>query len=278
MSVTVMLGGSVEEISPAVETAIDLTKRLKTSLTGLCALPDPANAAIYITGAETVIMGASAIASLTEAQDNLVKEFEQAFSEQTNAAGPWLHASFENETGSVAAHGAARASLADAFVVSRIATQSNHPMNQVFEHVLMEAGLPLILAPKKARTSDTCMIAWDGSPLAARTVKLYLPLIATYKKVVIAEHAEKVRHQWAHVCQNSRARLIEILHEQRLEVVEAELSGTVSGALQDAADAHDASLIVMGAYGHNRLGQMLFGGTTSKLLHSDDAPALALCH
>ena len=38
MSVTVMLGGSVEEISPAIETAIDLTKRLKTTLTGLCAI------------------------------------------------------------------------------------------------------------------------------------------------------------------------------------------------------------------------------------------------
>lgn len=278
MSVTVMLGGSVEEISPAVETAIDLTKRLKTSLTGFCAMPDPANAAVYITGAETVIMGASAIASLTEAQDNLVKEFKQAFSEQTGAAGPWLHARFERETGSVAVHGAARAALADAFVVSKASTQSNHPMNQVFEHVLMEAGLPLVLSPNQARTSDTCMIAWDGSPLAARTVKLYLPLIATYKKVVIAEHADKVRHQWAHVCQNSRAQLIEILHEQRLDVVEAELSGTVSSALLEAADAHDASLIVMGAYGHNRLGQMLFGGTTSKLLHSKDAPALALCH
>ena len=194
MSVTVMLGGSVEEISPAIETAIDLTKRLKTTLTGLCAMPDPANAAVYITGAETVIIGASAIASMTEAQDNLVKKFEQDFSEQTSAAGPWLKARFEKETGSVAAHGAVRASLADAFVVSREATQSNHPMNQVFEHVLMEAGLPLILAPKQARTSDTCLIAWDGSPLAARTVKLYLPLIATYKKVVIAEHADKVRH------------------------------------------------------------------------------------
>jgi len=278
MSVTVMLGGSAEEISPAIETAIDLTKRLKTSLTGLCAMPDPANAAIYITGAETVIMGATAIASLTEAQDNLIREFEQAFAEQASAAGAWLHANFEKETGSVAAHGAARASLADAFVVPKDATRSNHPMNQVFEHVLMDAGLPLILAPKQARTSDTCMIAWDGSPIAARTVRLYMSLIATYKKVVIAEHTDKVRHQWAHVCQNSRARLIEILHEQRLEVVEAELSGTVSSALLDVAEAHDASLLVMGAYGHNRLGQMLFGGTTSKLLHSEAAPALALCH
>ncbi len=57
MSVTVMLGGNVDEIHPALDTAIDFAKRIKTNLTGLCALPDPANSVVYITGAETVIMG-----------------------------------------------------------------------------------------------------------------------------------------------------------------------------------------------------------------------------
>ena len=53
---------------------------------------------------------------------------------------------------------------------------------------------------------------------------------------------------------------------------------TVSDGLLAAAKTHDASLIVMGAYGHMRIGELLFGGTTSKLLHSEAAPALALSH
>lgn len=277
MSVTVMLGGGLDEISPALESAIQFTKRMKTTLTGLCALPDPANSMVYITGAETVVMGAAAIQSLTEAQDKLVEDYKQIFTGQTHAAGAWLKADFKKEIGSVASHGAAAALLTDALIVPKSATQSGHPLNAVFEHVLMEANLPLVLAPSEPKTSDTCMIAWDGSPLAARAVRLHLPLIKSYKRVVIAQNPEKVRHQWAHVCGDSKQRLIEMLREERLEVSDIEISGPVSEALLKAAHDHDASLVLMGAYGHSRIGQMLFGGTTSKLLHNDAAPALALC-
>lgn len=277
MSVTVMLGGNLEETGPALDSAIQFAKRIKTTLTGLLALPDPANSVVYITGAETVVMGAAAIQSLTEAQDKLVTEVQGFFETQTKAAGSWLQADFRKEIGSVASHGAAAASLADAFVVPREATQSNHPLNPVFEHVLMEANLPLVLAPKTPTDTNTCVIAWDGSPLAARAVKLHMPLIRSYQKVIIAQNPEKVRHQWAHVCAPAKARLIEMLQEERLETSEIELSGPVSDGLMKTASAENASLIVMGAYGHNRIGQMLFGGTTSKLIHSETAPALALC-
>lgn len=277
MSVTIMLGGGLDEIGPALEGAIHLTKRMKTTLSGLCVLPDPTNSMVYVTGAETVVMSAAAISSLTEAQEKLVKDYKQSFADQTKAAGSWLKADFRKETGSVASYAAAAASLADALVVPKGATQSAHPLNAVFEHVLMEANLPLVLAASEPKTSDTCLIAWDGSPLAARAVRLHMPLIKSYKKVVIAQNPEKVRHQWAHVCQDSKERLTEMLREERLEVINVELDGPISDALLETADAHDASLIVMGAYGHSRIGQMLFGGTTSKLLHNNAAPALALC-
>ncbi|MEL7040557.1 MAG: universal stress protein [Pseudomonadota bacterium] len=277
MSVTVILGGDAADLTPALDTAIQLTKHLKTTLTGLCVLPDPANSFVYVAGAEAVMMGSAAIASLTEAQDKFAKELKAVFETQTQAAGAWLKASFVKEQGSIASRAAAANLLEDAFVVPKGATQSNHSLNPAFEHVLMEANLPLILAPRKATDTETCIIAWDGSPIAARAVRMHLPLITTYKKVVIAHHPEKVRHQWAHVCGASQARLKTFLQEERLEVVESELSGPVSEALLSTAEAHQASMIVMGAYGHARIGQMLFGGTTSALLHSDTAPALALC-
>ncbi len=214
---------------------------------------------------------------MAEAQKKLVEEFQEVFAQKAEAAGSWLQAEFKKEVGSIASHGAAAASLADAFVLPKDATQSNHPLNAVFEHVLMEANLPLVLAPKTVSTSNTCIIAWDGSPIAARAVKLHMPLIRSYKKVVIAQNPDKIRHQWAHVCEDSKTRLIELLHEERLEVADVTISGPVSQALMKTAETERASLIVMGAYGHNRIGQMLFGGTTSKLLHSDEAPALALC-
>jgi nucleotide-binding universal stress UspA family protein len=278
MSVTVALGGNVATIAPAIETAIQLAKKMGTGLDGFCAMPDPANAAVYITGAETVVLGSTAIASMMDAQKALVHDLNEAFTKQTKAHGAWLHASFEKQVGSVALHGAARASLADVFVVPKEATQSSHSLNPVFDHVLMETSLPLVLAPSKAKDSDTCLIAWDGSPLSARAVRLHLPLISSFKNVIIAENPEKVRHQWANACEGSAERLTELLHEQRLNVERVTLEGPVSDTLLDACDAHNVSLAVMGAYGHTRIGQMLFGGTTSKMLRAETAPALALCH
>ncbi|MEM9570724.1 MAG: universal stress protein [Pseudomonadota bacterium] len=278
MSVTVMLGGDVAAVGPAIETAVHLTKRFGSTLTGLCAMPDPATASIYISGAETVVLGGAAIASMAEAQETQTERFKEAFKATTDASGSWLHANFDRRVGSVALHGAVRASLADAFVLPKEATESNHGLNPVFEHVLMEANLPLVLAPKTAKESDTCMIAWDGSPIAARAVKMHLPLIATYKHAIIAEHPGKVRHQWSPECEDTKARLTEILQEQRLDVTSITLEGAVSKGLLDACAVHEVSMLVMGAYGHARIGQMLFGGTTSKMLHSDASPALALCH
>ena len=278
MSVTVMLGGPADEIAPAIETAINLTKRLKTELFGVCALPDPSRSVVYITGAETVVLGGEAIESLRQAQDKLAADLSQCFERQVQSAGSWLHAYFKRETGSGAWHGAAAATLADALVLPHASTDSGHSLNEVFEHVLMEARLPLVLAPKKPKSSDTCLIAWDGSPISARAVRMHMPLIRTYKKVIIAHNAEKVRHQWDQVCGDTLNRLTDWLQAERLEVKHVELEGPVSDGVLEAAGAHDASLIVMGAYGHSRLGQMLFGGTTSKILHHDDAPALALCH
>ena len=277
MSVTVMLGGDRDALGPTIECAIGLAKRSKTSLTGLCAMPDPASYAVYVTGAETVMMGASAIESLTEAQNELAKALEATFEAQTHAAGSWLKADFVKQQGAISSHAAAASLLSNAFVLPHAATESSHPLNPAFEHVLMEAELPLVLAPAKPSESDTCLIAWDGSPLAARSVRLHMPLIATYKQVVIAQHPGKLRHQWAPVCGPTMDHLTELLRNERLDVSQVELEGRVSDALLKTAETHDASLIVMGAYGHTRIGELLFGGTTSKLLHSDKAPALALC-
>jgi len=277
MSVTVMLGGETNDLTQALQCAMDLTKRLKTTLTGLCAVPDPARSVMYVTGPEGVMMGSAAIDTLSEAQDKLIADLKQLFETGTENA-PWLKSDFISQIGSVASHGVAAGLLADALVLPRHATQSGHPLNTAFEHVLMDTHLPLILAPGRARDSDTCLIAWDASPLAARAVRMHMPLITSYKKAVLVQHPDKLRYEWASACGDSLSQLKTLLHQHRMDVTEETLSGKISDALMEAADRHQASLLVMGAYGHNRLGELLFGGTTSAMIHSLSGPALALCH
>ena len=54
------------------------------------------------------------------------------------------------------------------------------------------------------------------------------------------------------------------------------LEGEVASALLALASGTGATMLVAGAYGHSRIGERLFGGTSRRLLHAEDAPALAL--
>ena len=57
-----------------------------------------------------------------------------------------------------------------------------------------------------------------------------------------------------------------------------EIEGEVASGLLAMAKGTNASMILAGAYGHSRLAERIFGGTTRRLLNAEHAPALALAH
>ncbi len=278
MSVIAMLGSSEAEASVQIACAIRLTKRLHTHLTGVLALPDPADALGYVVGPEMIMAGGANYDTLAAAQTKLRERMGRLFAAETAAAGGWLRAELEHQTGSIMAHARCNAALADAFVLPRRASHSAHALNPTFEHILMEARLPLVLAGDQMPERGTCMIAWDGSPQAARSVRMHERLISGFDKVVIAQNADRLEKDVLCSSAASVAALTDWLHDDRIETVHEALDSPVSEALLAAAKAHEASLIVMGAYGHSRIGELLFGGTSRAILNSEQGPALALCH
>ncbi|MEL6830573.1 MAG: universal stress protein, partial [Pseudomonadota bacterium] len=123
-----------------------------------------------------------------------------------------------------------------------------------------------------------CMIAWDGSPQAARAVRMHLDLIKTYSKVIIAHHPEKIRPAAsASGCADAES-LSEYLRVEGLSPTVSVLSGDLSDSLLETAAANQVGVLVMGAYGHSRLGEMLFGGTSRAMLRAKQRPSLALTH
>ena len=278
MAVIAMLGGAPEQAEAHLDCAIALTQKLKTTLTGLVAMPDPANAFMYVSGPEAVMAGSSGIQAVTQAQDEAVAELKAVFEGAVASAGSWLKSEFVNEIGSVTNRAAGAAMLSDALVFPHGAANSSHALNPPFEHVLMDARLPLVLAADDGHAGGPCIIAWDGSPQAARAVRLHLPLIQAYEHVVIVQHPGKVREASRVSPDISAQALADWLHDERIETKMQVIDGKVSEGLLDAASEHMAGLIVMGAYGHSRMGELLFGGTSRALLNADKAPALAIVH
>jgi nucleotide-binding universal stress UspA family protein len=116
-------------------------------------------------------------------------------------------------------------------------------------------------------------VAWDGGKAASRAARLALPLLEKAASAIIlaAPKASNRSFDPARLKAYYAARGV----DTDVEVLKE--SGDAGPMLLDAAKAAGADILVAGAFGHPRLQEFIFGGTTRTLLNSD-RPSLFLSH
>jgi nucleotide-binding universal stress UspA family protein len=146
------------------------------------------------------------------------------------------------------------------------------------EQVLMGAGRPVIVLPFKGEAQlnlDDVVLGWDGGREAARSAFDAVPLLKVAKKVrIVRVDPQKDPDLRASV---PGADLAEALarHGIKAETQGYPTDGADEGqALLRCADDCGAGLIVMGAYGHSRLAEFIFGGATRFVLTRLNRPVL----
>ncbi len=146
------------------------------------------------------------------------------------------------------------------------------------EQVVMSAGRPVIVLPFKGDavlSTGEIVIGWDGGREAARAAFDALPLLKAADKV----HIVRVDPQKDPDLRGSvpGADLAEGLarHGVKAEAQGYPTNGMDEGqALMRCAEDCGAGLIVMGAYGHSRLAEFIFGGATRFVLTRMTKPVL----
>ncbi|MBS7541356.1 universal stress protein [Ancylobacter lacus] len=147
------------------------------------------------------------------------------------------------------------------------------------ERVLFESGRPVIAVPV-GYSGFRCrriIVAWDGSGVAARAVADALPLLRAADQVeIVSVVGEK---DIARAVPGAELAPHLIRHGVTAEVKSLRVggSGDVAEVLRDQASLFHADLIVMGAYRHSRLQEILLGGVTRSLLGASPVP-LFLSH
>ena len=149
------------------------------------------------------------------------------------------------------------------------------------EAAFMDTGRPALVVPYvgvQALPPERIVVAWDGSREAARAVHDALPLLRQAKEVVILiVDAGKLGPRFgpqpgagilAHLGRHGVA--------VRVKAVESGGAAIVGLILVQAAE-EKADLLVMGAYGHSRLREMILGGATRELL-SGSSLAVLMAH
>lgn len=277
MTVTCMIGGSTPGDRAQLDYAISLARRMGTGLQGLCAFPDPSTALVYATSPYMIGVGGAAIEGVQKAQAKLTDECREMFHKACAEAAGDVATAFDAQSETADRAAVRAATLADAIVFPRAAGKAEHVLTEAFERVMMGASLPVILAGNDPDVTGAALIAWDGSPQAARAVRLHEGVLRTVGRAVIAQNPDDL----GDLAQNPSARpdaLSDWLGTRGIESSTADFTGPIAKGLIGLAGEQGCELIVSGAYGSSRAGEFLFGGATRGLLRADKAPALALAH
>jgi len=275
MSIVAVLQGTSETDTLTTQSALAMARKLNLPLTGLCALPDPQSALMVVSTPESAGLSAAAVKSLIDMQKDMLAAAEGAFREVVTAGAGSVESTFLHQVGTAERAAASAATLAEAIVFPRSAAKSGEPLSTAFEHVMMDARLPVVLAGERAFEPGPVVIGWDGSDGAARAVRFHVPLITAMGEVIIAQNRKDAERDGARPGLASGL-LADWLQRRGINARSESLEGEVASALLALASGAGATMIVAGAYGHSRLGERLFGGTSRRLLEAGGAPALAL--
>ncbi len=139
----------------------------------------------------------------------------------------------------------------------------------------LRAPIPVMVIPGSTRGFDAsapALVAWNGSSEACVALREAVPLLAKSESVYLAsieEAKEKKRYDFPPV-EGARYLSRHGIEAELVEIPRGE--ARIADTLFSAAQMHDCGMLVMGAYGHSRLSEMLLGGVTRHSLTDPQMP------
>lgn len=167
----------------------------------------------------------------------------------------------------------AESRLSDVVVFTSDSARGRGPLAEAFQQMVADEQRPVLIARSELKVGGVVAVAWDGGKEASRAARLATPLLEKASKVVIiaapkasSRIFDPVRLQGYYAARGVGSE-VQLLSD----------SGDAAPAILHATAAAGADLLVAGAFGHPRLQEFIFGGTTRTLLNSD-SPSLFLSH
>ena len=145
-------------------------------------------------------------------------------------------------------------------------------LGSTVERMVRTSVKPCLVAPEKFHEIRHMLIAYDGSgesSKALRTGIALAPALGTEVTITSVaalggeDAASKILHQ-------AKQQALEGGVKARLEL----LHGNPEAEILQVRETVGADLIVMGAYGHTRIRELIVGSTTSHVLHKANVPVL----
>jgi nucleotide-binding universal stress UspA family protein len=254
-----------------LELAIGLARRFDAHLVGLHALT-----VVRLPAYAAVQAGPRVAEEQRRRAVEYAKEAEAAFKrvvDRAGAPGSEWRASFDDVLEAVTLH----ARYADLVVIGQPDGDDGSGVDPDFAHrLVLAAGRPVLAIPYAGAfdaVGKRVLVAWNASREATRAITDGLPFLKLADQVVVAPvKPDRAAHGEA---PGSDIGLYLSRHGVKVEV--APIQGTdldAGNALLSRAADLSIDLIVMGAYGHSRMSELILGGVTRTMLESMTVPVL----
>ncbi|MBA8884729.1 universal stress protein [Dokdonella fugitiva] len=139
------------------------------------------------------------------------------------------------------------------------------------------ASSPVVVVPERVRAESAGLriaVAWNQSREAALAIRGALPLLARAEHVQVFEGEPVENPLGLRFLPKLDLRPWLERHGIAAHYAAFPARRDQGAALLDAAHAMDADLVVMGAWGHSRITELVLGGTTRHLFQHSDLPLL----
>ena len=257
-----------------LEVAFALAADMDAHLVGLYAVRTPGIPSFALAEAASVAVKLQELQRADRAarEDAARKAFEAAAKHSGHAKHEWR---VTRADALMAVAQSAR--YADLIIAAQPQPKADEAGNPPESHstLALVAGRPVLHVPyvgRFAHLARRVMVAWSATRESARAVTDSLPLLrqAESVRVVVfnpgSEHGEQPGADVALYLARHGVK-VAVVQRKNTEVGIGEL------ILSDAAD-DNADLIVMGAYGHSRIRELVLGGATRTVLESMTVPVL----
>lgn len=263
---------SGKRIAERIAVARQLADTFEAHLTGLFALSAPRIPAYALAEAGPIVVEAEA-----RYRAEAARQVEAAFNAATANRG-W-DGEFRASTRDALAAALLSARYADLVIAGQREPDDSTGIDSSFaEELVLGAGRPVLFVPYAGHFGEVgrrVLVAWNTGREAARAVTDALPLLARASTVQVVAFDPRSGGADHGDIPGADIGLVLARHGVKVSVAQQRSEEVDVGnqILSRAADLQ-ADLIVMGAYGHSRLRELVLGGVTRTLLETMTVPVL----
>jgi nucleotide-binding universal stress UspA family protein len=152
----------------------------------------------------------------------------------------------------------------------RTPEESRKDIGSIISSVIRSAIRPVIIVPESYQKIEGAIVAYDGSRQASHALMMAIDFVTLYKIPL-----------WVLTVSNSieerefiNAEAMKYLSHHSIQAESILASGDPKEIIKEAASLRQNSIVIMGAYGDNRLKEFLLGSTTEAVVTKTDCPVL----